>query len=130
MMKSVVGALVCGAGILAMGHASTALAEPKKFNGTWNVHLVTESGICDSSYSYAVAIQDGQVSLASGGAGSVNGRVGPDGTVGLSVSNGTASGAASGRLSTRSGSGTWKVASLCSGSWTAQRRSTVTAQAF
>jgi hypothetical protein len=73
--------------------------------------------------------QDGQVRLASaGGSATITGQIGADGSVGLSVRQGPASGSASGRL--RSGSGTWKAASLCSGRWAAQRRSTLTAQAF
>ena len=132
MMKQTFAALTLSAGLLALGHVSTATAEGLNFNGTWNVQLVTETGaVCDSSYSYAVAIQDGQIRLASAGGGaSVNGRVGQDGAVGLSVQQGPASGSASGRLRSTSGSGTWKVSSLCSGRWTAQRRSTVTAQAL
>ena len=78
----------------------------------------------------AVSVQEGAVRLASAsGSASVSGRVGPDGTVGLNVSNGTASGAISGRLQSQSGGGTWKVSSLCSGRWTARRQTTRTAQA-
>lgn len=103
------------------------------FDGNWSVELVTESGaLCDARYSYTLAVQDGQVrpiaKAASGGA-TVTGRVGPDGAVGLNVATSAASGSASGRLQTRSGSGTWKVSSLCSGRWTAQRRTTRTALA-
>ena len=73
---------------------------------------------------------DHVVVLTSAAAGAtLNGRVGPDGTVGLNVSNGTASGAVSGRLQAQSGGGTWKVSSLCSGRWTARRHTTRTAQA-
>ena len=40
----------------------------------------------------------------------MSGRVGADGSVGLNVSNGAASGAGTGRLQARTGGGTWKVA--------------------
>ena len=131
MMKQTFAAITLSAGLLPLGHVSSATAEGPNFNGTWNVQLVTETGACDSSYRYAVAIQDGQVRVASAGGGaSINGRVGQDGAVGLTVQQGPASASASGRLRSTSGSGTWKVASLCSGRWTAQRRSTVTAQAL
>ena len=132
MMKQTLSALTLGIGLVALGQVSTATAEGPNFNGTWNVQLVTESGaLCESSYSYALAIQDGQVRLASAGAGaSITGQIGKDGAVGLTVQQGPASGSASGRLLSTSGSGTWKASSLCSGRWTAQRRSTVTAQAF
>ena len=131
MMKLIGAALAVSAGALALTVVSPASAEPAKFNGTWNVQLTTESGMCDSSYSYSVAIQNGAVRLASASSGaSINGQVGHDGTVGLTVQQGPASGAASGRLQSQSGSGTWKVSSICSGRWTAKRRSTQTAQAY
>ena len=128
MLKQALAILTLAAGPLA---ASTpALAEAPDFNGTWTVQLVTETGVCSGS-SYTVAIQDGQVRLASaGGSASITGQIGADGSVGLSVRQGPASGSASGRLRSSSGSGTWKAAALCSGRWVAQRRSTLTAQAL
>lgn len=100
------------------------------FNGPWSVELVTESGLCESRARYAVSVQDGAVRLAAAsGKATLSGRVGGDGTVGLSVSNGTASGAVTGRLQARTGGGTWKVSALCSGRWTATRSTTRTAQA-
>ncbi|MGU3538495.1 hypothetical protein [Methylobacterium sp. A54F] len=116
---------------LLAGLATPAVsAEQRSFNGTWSVELVTESGVCDAHYRYSLAVQEGRISLASAEDGArVSGRVAPDGTVGLSVSNGTASGAASGRLQAQGGSGTWKVSALCSGRWTARRHATRTAQA-
>lgn len=101
------------------------------YSGTWSVELVTESGICDARYSYSVSVREGHVQLVSAGDSSarMSGRVGTDGTVGLTVSNGSASGAASGRLQAQTGSGTWKVSALCSGRWTARRHNTRTAQA-
>ena len=111
--------------------APVAAGEPGAFNGVWAVELTTESGLCDARYSTAIAIRDGQVRTASAkeAGARVTGQVGPDGTVGLSVSNGAASGAASGRLQAAGGAGTWKVSALCSGRWTARRNSTRTAQA-
>ncbi len=107
-----------------------AEASPSKQNGTWSVELVTESGPCSARYSYALAIREGTVQLVSGDAGArVNGHVGADGIVGLTVSTGTASGTGTGRLQGGIGAGTWKVASLCSGRWTARRSDTRTAQA-
>ncbi|GJE11179.1 MULTISPECIES: hypothetical protein [Methylobacterium] len=107
-----------------------ARAESGPHNGTWSVELVTESGLCSARYSYALAIREGQVRLISGTAGArVSGHVGADGSVGLTVSNGTASGTGTGRLQAGNGSGTWKVTSLCSGRWTARRSDNRTAQA-
>ena len=111
--------------------AAAGASEPGAYNGTWAVDLVTESGLCSARYSYSVAIREGQVQLASAGETGtrMSGRVGADGTVGLTVSSGGTSGAALGRLQAQGGSGTWKVASLCSGRWTARRTDTRTAQA-
>jgi hypothetical protein len=127
MLKQALAILTLAAGPLA---ASTpALAEAPDFNGTWTVQLVTETGVCSGS-SYTVVVQDGQVRLASaGGSASITGQIGADGSVGLNVRQGPASGSASGRLRSSSGSGTWKASALCSGRWAAQRRSIITAQA-
>ena len=107
-----------------------AHAEPAAHNGTWAVELVTESGLCSARYNYALAIREGQVRLISGSAGArVSGHVGANGSVGLTVSNGTASGTGTGRLQAGNGTGTWKVNALCSGRWTARRSDNRTAQA-
>lgn len=129
-MSKLVAALVLASGLSASLVEAATAREAGGFNGAWSVELVTESGICDSHTSYSVSVQEGQVRLVSSAErATLSGRVGADGTVGLSVSNGTASGAASGRLDAHSGSGTWKVSALCSGSWTARRQTTRTAQA-
>lgn len=121
--------LALAAGLSLPGAAGAS--EPGAYNGTWAVDLVTESGLCNAHYSYSVAIREGQVQSASAASAGtrMSGRVGADGTVGLNVSNSGASGAASGRLQAQGGAGTWKVASLCSGRWTARRTDTRTAQA-
>jgi hypothetical protein len=120
-------ALVAG---LSLPTCLPASAEPSTHNGRWSVELVTETGLCSARYTYALAIREGQVQLISGGAGAqVNGHVGADGSVGLTVSNGTASGTGTGRLQAGSGAGTWRVSSLCSGHWTARRSDNRTAQA-
>jgi hypothetical protein len=130
MMKQSLAAPILSAAFLAAG--PPASAEGADFNGTWIVQLVTEAGVCgSSSYSYTVAIQDGQVRLVpAGGSASITGRIGPGGSVGLVIQQGPASGTASGRLRSSSGSGTWKVSAVCSGRWAAQRGSTIAAQAF
>lgn len=130
-MTSTITALTLAAGLALPVLLPAGAAQAGDYNGTWRVELVTESGLCDSRYSYAVSISEGQVRLASAvdSGTRMSGHVGADGTVGLNVSNGSASGAASGRLQAQSGSGTWKVSALCSGRWTARRSNTRTAQA-
>ena len=89
MLKQALAILTLAAGPLA---ASTpASAEAPDFNGTWTVQLVTETGVCSGSSSYTVAIQDGQVRLASArGSTSITGQIGTDGSVGLIPSPGGA----------------------------------------
>ncbi|ACA20490.1 putative exported protein of unknown function [Methylobacterium sp. 4-46] len=132
LIKSAVIALALGAGLVSAGLVSALPAvsgEARGYNGTWAVQLVTESGMCDARTSVSLAVRDGDVRLASASEGaSVSGRIGEDGSVGLTVRKGPASGAASGRLQATSGSGTWTVSSLCTGRWTA-RRTTRVAQA-
>lgn len=103
------------------------------FDGTWSVQLVTESGLCEAQYSYTLSVQDGQVrpvTAASTNGATVSGRVGSDGSVGLTVATAAANGTASGRLQVRGGSGTWRVSGgLCTGRWTARRHTVRTAQA-
>jgi hypothetical protein len=128
-MIKLVAAAALAAGLSLPVHVP-AVAAPGTNNGTWSVELVTESGLCNARYTYALAIREGQVQLVSGGGGAhVSGHVGADGSVGLTVSNGSASGTGTGRLQAGNGAGTWKVASLCSGRWTARRHDNRTAQA-
>jgi hypothetical protein len=119
-------ALSLSAGVMCSG---AALADPDKFDGSWSVQLVASAGMCGSGTSQALTVQDSRV-RASGSGVSASGQVAPSGSVSLALQKGPAQGAASGRLSGNSGSGTWTVATLgCSGTWTAQRQ-TFTARAF
>ena len=123
MVKQTLTSLVLAAGALL---STQALAEPADYNGTWSVQLVSESGSCDRSASYTIAVEDGRVRYVPSGNEariSVSGQVGSGGAVFIGVRQGLGSADASGRLGAGSGSGTWKVSVLgCSGRWTAQRR--------
>ncbi len=118
-------ATALGLGLTLIGGVSAAAAA--RHDGTWSVRMVTDAGLCDSTYSYAIAIENGNVRylLAPGDSPTtVSGRVGPDGGVDLDIRRSIAKVDASGRLSTSSGSGTWRLGMLgCSGRWTAQKRS-------
>src|SRR3954470_10683864 len=124
MLVKTLAALAFTTGVLS----GSALADPAKFDGTWSVSLVADGGLCGSSVSQTLAVQNG--SVRAGGSGvSVSGQVGPNGSVNLALQKSGVQGSASGKLSGSSGSGSWTVSSLgCSGRWTAQRR-TLTAQA-
>ena len=108
---------------LALGFASlgsTAFAAPSR-DGLWSVQFVTESGSCAASYNSSVAIENGSVRPLEAGM-SVSGQVAPNGQVSLLIRRSIAQADATGRLSAKSGSGTWRLALLgCQGRWTAAK---------
>lgn len=118
-------ALVLGLGAILTGGAMAAPGE--RHDGTWSVQMVTDSGLCDRTYSYAIAIDDGNVRYLQAPGDSpttVSGRIGRDGSVDLDIKRSIAKVDASGRLNGKSGSGTWTLSMLgCSGRWNAQKRS-------
>src|SRR3954464_15116178 len=118
MMMKTLAAFAFTTGVILSG---SALADPAKFDGTWSVHLVADGGLCGSSASQTLAVQNG--SVRAGGSGvSVSGQVGPSGSVSLALQKSGVQGSASGKLSGSSGSGSWAGSSLgCSGHWTARR---------
>jgi hypothetical protein len=118
--------------VLALGFGATligsAFAAPaSRHDGIWTVQLATDSGTCDSSTTYSIAVENGSVRYipAPGSAPAVvSGRIGPDGLIDLDIRRSIAKADASGRLNSKSGTGTWQLAMLgCSGRWTAQKRS-------
>jgi len=111
-------ATIAGAVCLA---AAPSFAQPR-YDGLWSVSIVTEKGDCVASYRYPMRITHGV--LANGGdlALTVSGHVARSGAVRVKVSSGSTSANGSGRLTGNLGRGSWRGAS-CSGSWTAQRRS-------
>ena len=114
-------AIALGLGLSAFG----ALAGPAQSgrDGFWSVQLVTDSGSCDPSYSASVAIENGSVRPLQSSGATVSGQVGPNGDVNLDIRKSIAQAAASGRLSEKSGSGTWRLSMLgCQGRWTASKR--------
>jgi len=101
--------------------AKPSVAVPRH-DGLWSVSIVTTTGDCVASYRYPMRIANGL--LANGGALAltVSGKVAASGAITVKVSNGSTSAVGSGRLGANAGSGSWRGAS-CSGSWTAERRS-------
>lgn len=97
------------------------LAAPS-YDGLWSVSIVTKKGDCIANYRYPMLIERGV--LANGGAIalSVSGRVASTGAVKVMVSSGDKSATGYGRLAGNTGGGSWTGMS-CSGSWTAERRS-------
>jgi len=106
------------------------VARPAEFDGTWTVSLTADGGfLCGRVKSMTFTAQNGSV-RGSGSGVSVSGQIGSGGSVGLDFQGMGVQGTGSGQLTAASGSGAWNVPAIgCSGSWTAQRQATVTAQA-
>ncbi len=117
-------AMALGLGMTLIGSAWAAPAA--RHDGTWSVSMVTDSGVCDASYNYSIAIENGSVRYLQAPGDSpttVSGRIGPDGNVDLDIRRSIAKVDAQGRLNGKSGSGTWTLGMLgCSGRWNAQKR--------
>jgi hypothetical protein len=126
MMKHAVAALALGVGTMIYG-VSEAAPDQGRFNGIWSVQMVTESGLCDRTYGYTLAIDSGVVRYVPAPGDSpttVTGQVTSDGSVDLDFRRSIAKADASGQLKANRGSGWWKLNMLgCSGRWVAQRRS-------
>jgi hypothetical protein len=114
---------------LGMMCAGAALAAPKdNHDGTWQVQMVTDSGICGTN-TYAITVEKGSVRYH-GTPGEtpaqISGQIAASGTVSLDIRRSSTQAQASGSLAGQAGSGVWKVASYgCSGRWSAQKRSTM-----
>ena len=111
-------ALIAASAVLS---ATPSFATPG-YDGLWSVSIVTKKGDCIASYRYPMLIENGV--LANGGAIALNvsGRVASSGAVKVTVSSGDKSATGYGRLAGNTGGGSWTGMS-CSGSWSAERRS-------
>ena len=123
-MRAIATAVLFGVGLFG----TAASAAPT--DGRWAVRMVTDSGVCDKSYDYVIAVEDGRVRYIpqdSDAPPSVSGHVSPSGAVNLDIRKGIARVGATGNLAGSAGSGSWKLGILCSGRWTAQKRGPVQA---
>ena len=112
-------------GILAATVPASAPASARSnFDGTWSVLIVTQKGTCDRAYRYPVKIDNGSVGYAGDASFTVSGKVGENGAVTVKVARGSQSANGQGKLSSTDGAGQWVAGSgECSGTWTAERRS-------
>src|ERR1043166_9174934 len=112
-------------GILAATVPASAPASARSnFDGQWSVLIVTQKGTCDRAYRYPVKIDNGSVGYAGEASFNVSGKVGQNGAVTVVVSRGSTSAKGTGRMSATDGAGIWTaVSGDCSGTWTAERRS-------
>ena len=126
-MRLIVSALAAGvflASAVAPAFARTSAKAPNRFDGTWSVEVITESGSCDRAYRYGVIIENGQARYAGGGDFTVSGRVQPSGAVRATISRGDAAAQVVGRLAEGTGNGNWSTSggTSCKGRWNAERR--------
>ena len=104
--------------------ASAPAFARSNYDGQWSVLIVTQKGTCDRAYRYPVKIDNGSVGYAGEASFNVSGKVGPNGTITVTVSKGDKSAKGTGRMSATDGAGIWTAGSGdCSGTWTAERRS-------
>jgi hypothetical protein len=113
---AVAAAIVSGAG--------PALAQGKRFDGSWSVEVVTQQGACDRAYRYAMIVENGVARYAGPEAFQLSARVHPDGTVAGAIVGGPNRADFKGRLSGGLGSGLWAMTGsrACRGLWNAERR--------
>jgi hypothetical protein len=103
--------------LAAMGIATPAAAAT--FDGEWNVQIASTGMACPSGTSVSIGINNGLVA-SNNAMMTASGRVAEAGTISVTLSSGVKKAVGFGRLTSTSGSGTWRGA-LCSGTWTAQR---------
>lgn len=120
LARRTVLALAAASAILAASTGSNAAAP--RYDGLWSVSIVTEKGDCDRGYRYPIRIANGL--LVNGGSDpfTISGHVAASGAIVVKVSHGDKSAIGSGRLAGTAGEGSWQGGS-CSGTWTAERRS-------
>ena len=116
----------CLVAILILTCAAPALAAPRldRFDGTWSVEIITETGTCDRAYRYPVKIEGGRARFVGTGF-TVEGGVTGGGALQGTISNGTSTADVRGRLGRNGfGAGTWIASGLlqCRGRWNAERR--------
>jgi hypothetical protein len=92
------------------------------YDGLWSVSIVTEKGACDRGYRYPIRISKGVLANAGDVAVNIAGKVMPTGAVTVMVSAAGKNANGTGRLSGNLGEGSWSGGD-CSGTWTAERRS-------
>lgn len=101
----------------------TQIRAGSKFDGAWSLVVMTRTGPCDAAYRFSGQIVNGVI-LYSGSGLDFTGRVRPSGSALLRVSSGSNYAVAHGRLTVRSGSGTWRGQTpngYCTGTWRATR---------
>jgi hypothetical protein len=103
--------------------AGSALAQ-QHLDGHWNIEAVPERGTCKRAHHYRAVIENGAIRNSDSRRFKITGGLEPDGRIRGSVQGSRTRVDVTGRLSGRSGSGTWTSAGRvnCSGRWNAEKR--------
>ena len=109
------------AGALVLTLSSNEASAQQQFNGTWNIEVIPQRGNCNKGLSFPVLIQNGQVRYAGAEGLGVTGAITARGVIRGSVGVGPIQASVVGRLSRRTGAGTWAASGSvdCSGRWQA-----------
>jgi hypothetical protein len=94
------------------------------YDGRWSVVISTKAGGCEQESRYGVQIVNGSITTDASASAGVSGRVLRNGALTVRVSASGAQAVGVGRLSSTSGSGTWRGESSgesCTGVWRAAR---------
>ena len=103
-------------------HRMATRGRARVFDGAWSVVIETTRGNCPAAIRAGVHILGGRL-LADDQGYRLNGRVGANGAVRVTVSAAGQSAGGSGRLGRNVGGGLWRSSSdECAGQWSAQRR--------
>jgi hypothetical protein len=112
MVAAIAGAVLLAP--LGMTHANAAprhAAVRAGFDGVWSVSIFTRSGPCDASYRYPARIYRGRVLQAENDLSyRLDGAVGRNGAISVTVSKGGQSATGFGRLRGWRGGGVWSAA--------------------
>jgi hypothetical protein len=115
------------AATLALAAALPALRPAEAvpgYDGVWSVVILTKTGICGTSYRYPIRITNGTVGNAGNTGVNISGKVGKNGALTVNVSSGDKTATGTGRLSGKTGTGSWTGGNgACAGVWQAERRS-------
>lgn len=118
-MKQFRKLLIVGRILLLAGMSAATPAAASTFDGEWDVWIASSNVACPSGTSVSIGINNGHVA-SNNAVVTASGHVADAGTISVTLSSGMKRAVGSGRLTTTSGSGTWRGA-MCSGTWTAQR---------
>jgi hypothetical protein len=119
LLIAAIGALVAASALTSVAAATNP---GPRYDGVWSVSIVTEKGDCDRGYRYPIRIANGVLANGGNDPFTISGKVGPSGAITVTVSSGSKSATGSGHLAGNSGEGLWH-GGACSGTWTAERRS-------